>query len=59
MYRPIVARYTRHLDQELATLAPPEPSEWEYPDEYEYPEMSAAGSWPDPRLPTNQPPVSP
>ncbi len=59
MYRPIVARYTARLDQELATLAPSEPSEWEYPDACEYPEMSAAGSWPDPGLPMDPPPVSP
>ncbi len=64
VYRPIVARYTERLQQDLATLAPSAPSEREYPDECEYPEMSAsdAASWPEPpwsvsQRPASQPPV--
>jgi hypothetical protein len=64
VYRPIVARYTERLGQDLATLAPSAPSELEHPDECEHPETSApdAASWPEPswsasRLPAGQPPA--
>jgi glycosyltransferase involved in cell wall biosynthesis len=61
VYRPVVARYTERLGQDLATLAPSEPPEPEHPDEREYPDMSAsrAGSVPEPRSAALQPPVSP
>ncbi len=64
VYRPIVARYTERLEQDLAALAPSKPAQGQYPDECEYPDMSAsaAGSrpeppWPASELPASQPPV--
>src|SRR5215467_1420277 len=71
VYRPIVAHYSRRLGEDLATLAPGEPFEPEYPVDAEYSEMSAsrAGSGPGPRSAASQqaasqqaasqPPVSP
>jgi len=59
VYRPIVARYTERLGPDLTTLAASgEASEWEYPDESECQEMSAAGYVPEPRLPASRPPAS-
>jgi glycosyltransferase involved in cell wall biosynthesis len=49
VYRPIVARYAERLDP---AAVPAQAAPWEHP------EMSAARSVPEPRLPADQPPVS-
>jgi len=49
LYRPIVARYSKRLEQELALLPPgPQPAEWDYTQEWEDSVMPAARSWPEP-----------
>ena len=51
VYRPIVAHYSERLEHELATAAGPEPTEWEYAEDWDDADLFAAVPWREATLP--------
>jgi glycosyltransferase involved in cell wall biosynthesis len=51
VYRPLVALVSKRPDQKADATAQPEPPDWEFADEWRYPDMLAAGQRDEPTLP--------